>query len=198
MACVAVRLCSMVGMGCGPFARQARHFLKNNYIYPVTQSPPHRHRSIPKFKPQKPRKKSFSKNAVPAVRYDTRSWGVRPTDERQWCACRAICPGTMRDKAYRRAAGMCATCATREGRKNTTTRSFWHIGWNTTPWKIYGRNPTDTLKWVPNTNIPAFLEQHPDGDHATTSLTHQRRRGSDFIGHLNTVHSTVRCFDWDF
>jgi hypothetical protein len=63
----------MVGMGCGPFARHARHFLKNNYIYPVTQSdPPIATEASQNSNPQKPRKKSFSKNAVPAVRYDTR------------------------------------------------------------------------------------------------------------------------------
>jgi hypothetical protein len=99
-------------MGCCLFARHARHFLKN-YIYPVTQSPPPpiATEASQNSNPQKPRKKSFSKNAVPAVRYDTRSWRTGRADERQWCACRAD------------------TCATREGRKNNTLRSFWHIGW---------------------------------------------------------------------
>jgi hypothetical protein len=59
------------------------------------------------------------------------------------------------------------------------------------------RNPTDTVKWVPNTNIPAFLEQHPDGDHATTPAVHQRRPGSDLTGHPEITHSSVRCFDWE-
>jgi hypothetical protein len=52
----------MAGMGCGPFARQARHFLKNNYIYPVTQSDPPSPQKHPKIQtPKNPVKKVFPK-----------------------------------------------------------------------------------------------------------------------------------------
>jgi hypothetical protein len=85
----------MVGMGCGHIARHARHFFKKLYIFtllpktdtpasPPKNTPPQKH---PKTPPKK-RKKSFSKNAVLAVRYDTNRCETRPTDERRRCAQR--------------------------------------------------------------------------------------------------------------
>ena len=97
----------------------------------------------------------------------------------------------MRDKAYRRAAGMCATCATREGRKKHRRTLFLAQRMETPHDKSIAGNPTDTLKWVPNTNIPAFLEQHPDRAHTATRPTHQRRRGSDLTGPLKLP--TLQC-----
>jgi hypothetical protein len=137
----------------------------------------------------------------------------------------------MRGKAYRRTAVMCVPCdmsrddarqglqtsgrdvrnvRPRDGRENTTTRSFWHIGrkhpmtnirtkhrMEKPQRRIHRRNPTDTVKWVPNKNIPAFLGQHSDRAHTATSPAQQRRPGSDLNGHPEITHSSVRCFDWD-
>jgi hypothetical protein len=46
--------------------------------------------------------------------------------------------------------------------------------------KYIAGNPTDTLKWVPNTNIPAFSEQHHDSAHTAKSPTHTQHPGNNF------------------
>jgi hypothetical protein len=59
-----------------------------------------------------------------------------------------------------------------------------------------GKTPTtdtttetpDTAKWGPNTNIPAFLVQHPDGAHTDESPIHTQHPGNNFASTTHFIY----------
>ena len=72
----------------------------------------------------------------------------------------------------------------------TPSRSFWHIGWKQPHMTNVSTKPKDTAKWVPNTNIPAFLVQHLDRAHAAKPIAHTQRHGNSFASTIPFIHIT--------
>jgi hypothetical protein len=94
----------------------------------------------------------------------------------------------MRDKAYRRAAWMCATCATREGRKNTTTLFLEHRLENTHD-ENADANPTkNTAELGPGQSISVFLVQNTDKAHTDKTPKNRRRRGNDVASTIHFIY----------